>query len=124
MSMKRRDKALNDLAEAIRNVRLPDAPNIQGAFIEPHLDVDGEAALKAVIILDAPDEDGWSADFTHALRKEVNRLATGLDIDEHVYVTLFTQEDFEARKESDDSPQDNSTGAIDDALTKDQQGRP
>ncbi|WP_214105821.1 hypothetical protein [Acrocarpospora catenulata] len=55
MSLKRQDEALKDLAEAIENVRIPDAPTIRQAFVEPYVDAEGEAALKALIIVDAPD---------------------------------------------------------------------
>lgn len=121
MSVKRQGEVLNELAEAIRNMRMPSAPGIRQASVEPYVDADGEAALRAVIILDAPDEDGWSADFTHALRKQVNRLAAERHLDEHVYLTLFTQEEFENREDADERAEDNSTGAIDRALTRDQQ---
>ncbi|PZG13684.1 hypothetical protein C1J01_29255 [Nonomuraea aridisoli] len=124
MSMKRQSEVLNELAEALRNLRIPDAPNVQRASVEPYVDADGEAALKAVIIVDRPDENGWSAEFTHELRRQANRLAAERHIDEHVYVTLFTREEFEAREDIDESVEDNSTGVIDQALTRDQQDRP
>ncbi|MEV5407245.1 hypothetical protein AB0K60_00190 [Thermopolyspora sp. NPDC052614] len=123
MSMKRQGEVLNELAEAIRNMRLPEVPNIQRASVEPYLDADGEAALKAVIVVDSPDEDGWPAELTHALRRQVNRLAAERQIDEHVYVTLFTQEEFEARENADEPLDDNSTGVIDQNLMQDQQDR-
>ncbi|GAA2214737.1 hypothetical protein GCM10009850_102020 [Nonomuraea monospora] len=92
--MDRQDEALmNNLAEAIMGIRIPDAPTIRQAAVEPYLASDGEAALKAVIIADAPDENGWSAEFTHALRRQVNTLAVEHHFAERVYVTLFTQED-------------------------------
>ncbi|MEV1250022.1 hypothetical protein [Nonomuraea sp. NPDC049750] len=121
MSMKRQGEALNELAMAIRDMRIPDAPHIQEASVEPYLDADGEAALRAVIIMDTPDENGWPAEFTHALRREVNKLAAQRQIDEHVYVKLFTPEEFQAREDVDEPLEDNSTGVIDQALTRDQQ---
>ncbi|MEV5559166.1 hypothetical protein AB0L44_36385 [Nonomuraea wenchangensis] len=124
MSLKRQGEILNELAEAIRSVRIPGEPNIQRASVEPYLDADGEAALKAVIIVDTPDENGWSAEFTHALRRRVNTLAAERHIEEHVYVALFTQEEFEAREDLDEPVEDNSTGIIDQALARDQQDRP
>ncbi|WP_433512342.1 hypothetical protein ACQP2T_52760 [Nonomuraea sp. CA-143628] len=117
MSMKRQ----GELAMAIRDMRIPDAPHIQEASVEPYLDADGEAALRAVIIMDTPDENGWPAEFTHALRREVNKLAAQRQIDEHVYVKLFTPEEFQAREDVDEQLEDNSTGVIDQALTRDQQ---
>lgn len=123
MSIERQGEVLNELAEAIRSVRIPEAPSIQRASVEPYLDSDGEAALKAVIIVDSPDENGWSAEFTHALRRQVNRLAAERNIDEHVYVALFTQEEVEAREDVDEPVEDNNTGVIDEALTRDQQDR-
>jgi hypothetical protein len=124
MSAKRQGEVLNELAEAIGNMRIPDAPNIHRASVEPYLDADGEAALKAVIIVDAPDENGWSAEFTHTLRRQVNRLAAERHIDEHVYVSLFTQDDFEAREDADEPTDDNGTRVIDQDLIRDQQDRP
>ncbi|MDA0633298.1 hypothetical protein OUY22_07680 [Nonomuraea sp. MCN248] len=125
MSMKRQGEVLNELAEAIRRMRIPDSPRIQQASVEPYLDADGEAALKALIIVDdSGDEQGWSAEFTHALRRQVNRLAAERHIDEHVYVTLFTREEFEAREDVDESVEGNSTSTIDQTLIRDQQDRP
>ncbi|MGW3342673.1 hypothetical protein ACWDA3_05175 [Nonomuraea rubra] len=89
----------------------------------PYLDADDEAALKAVIIADSPDANGWSAEFTHALRRQVNTLAAEHHLDEHVYVTLFTREEFEAREEVNEPVEDSSTGAIDQALIEAIPGR-
>lgn len=119
MSISRRDETLNDLAQAIRNVTVPDSPAIRRASVEPYLDADGDPALKAVIILDSPGEGGWSAAFTHELRKQVNRLAAERHLDEHVYVTLFTEQEFNDRGRDD--AESASTTAIDDTLTQDQQ---
>jgi hypothetical protein len=119
MTVNRRDEALTKLADAIRAVVVPNAPTIRKASVEPFVDADGEAALKAVIVLDAPEEDGWSAEFTHALRRQVNRLAAEQHLDEHVYVALFTQDEFEARE--DESLDDSGTHDIDVALNRDQQ---
>jgi hypothetical protein len=124
MSMKRQDEVLQELGKAIRNIHIPDAPNIQQASAEPYLDADGEEALRAVIIVATPGENGWPAEFTHALRREVNKLAAERHIDEHVYVTLFTPEEFEAREDVDEPGEDNSTHVIDQALIQDQQDTP
>lgn len=121
MSVNRRDEALNELAEAIREVDVPAAPTIVRASVEPYTDADGEPALKAMIILDAPEEGGWSAEFTHALRRQVNRLAAERGLDEHVYVALFTEEEFAAREHADDLREEGSTHAIDQALSRDRQ---
>ena len=118
MSVKRQDEALKDLAEAIGNVRIPDAPAIRRAIVEPYVDAEGDPALKALIIVDAPDEEGWSADFTHALRKRVNRLAAERQLEEHVYVVLFTQDEFDTRENAEDPVEGNSTSAIDQALIR------
>ncbi|MEV4896014.1 hypothetical protein AB0K48_42285, partial [Nonomuraea sp. NPDC055795] len=120
MSMNRQGEVLNELARAIRSMHIPNAPHIRDASVEPYLDADGEAALKAVIIVDTPDENGWPAEFTHALRREVNKLAAQRQIDEHVYVTLFTPEEFQAREDVDEAQEDNNTGVIDQALSQDQ----
>ncbi|GLW26038.1 hypothetical protein DI270_016315 [Microbispora triticiradicis] len=120
MSVSRRDAALEGLAEAIRNVTVPDAPAVIDALVEPYVDSDGESALKATIVLDAPDEGGWSADFTHALRRRVNRLAVEHGLDEHVYVSLFTEEEFESREDIDEYLDDDATPAIDRELLQDQ----
>lgn len=77
-----------------------------------------------MIIVDTPHENGWSAEFTHALRRGVNKLAARRQIDEHVHVTLFTPEEFQAREDLDEPLADNNTGVIDQALTRDQQDRP
>jgi hypothetical protein len=121
MSVNRRDEILEGLAQAIRNVTVPGSPAIRSASVEPYLDADGEPALKAVIVLDAPEEGGWSATFTHQLRKQVNRLAAERHLDEHVYVALFTEQEFEDRERVDEAPDSASTAAIDDALTRNQQ---
>ncbi|MFF4777839.1 hypothetical protein [Microtetraspora fusca] len=123
MSVNRREESLNELAEAIRRVDIPDAPAIVRASVEPYLDADGEQALKAMIVLAAPEEGGWSAEFTHALRRQVNRLAAERQINEHVYVTLFTEEEFAAREHTDEPLEDGSTSAIDQALGQDRQDR-
>jgi hypothetical protein len=123
MSTEWQDETLNELAEAIRSTRSSDELSIRRASVEPYLDADGEAALKAVVIVDPPGDNGWSAEFTHALRREVNRLAASHRIGEHVYVTLFTQEEFDALEDGDEPAEVNSTGAIDQALTRDQQDR-
>ncbi|MBG0813719.1 hypothetical protein [Planomonospora sp. ID82291] len=120
MSVSRRDETLNELARAIRDVRVTGSPSIRGASVEPYLDADGERALRAVIVLDAPEEGGWSAEFTHALRREVNRLAAERNLDEHVYIALFTEQEFSDRERSDDIEPVN-TRVIDEALAHDQQ---
>ncbi|MEU9884110.1 hypothetical protein AB0M95_04540 [Sphaerisporangium sp. NPDC051017] len=121
MSVNRRDEVLNELAEAIRGVTVPGSPAIQNASVEPYVDADGEPALKAVIVLDAPEEGGWSAEFTHTLRGQVNKLAAERDLDEHVYVALFTEEEYEARTGADEPLDGFGTSDIDQALIRDQQ---
>jgi hypothetical protein len=122
MSVERRDEALHDLAEAVRSMDLPHGTRIHGASVEPYVDADGERALKAVIILDPPEEGGWSAELTHELRARINRLAAEHHLDEYVYTALFTQEEFEARGRVDEDSEDSTTSAIDEALTQDQDG--
>ncbi|MFC7386498.1 hypothetical protein [Sphaerisporangium rhizosphaerae] len=104
--------ALERLAEAITRVRISGGPTIRRAWVESYEDSEGEPALKGFLVLDPPDEDGWSAEFTHALRRRVNTLAVERQIDEHVYVALFTQEEFEAREGDDEQPEDDSPGAL------------
>ncbi|WP_155355316.1 hypothetical protein [Acrocarpospora macrocephala] len=112
MSVNRRDEALNELVAAIREIVLPDGPAIRQVLVEPYVDSEGESALRAVVITDAPEDDGWSARFTHDLRKRVNQLAVEHGLDDYVYVTPLTEEDFASRNEPEDTSEEPDTSAI------------
>ncbi|MEU4835446.1 hypothetical protein [Streptosporangium sp. NPDC023615] len=55
------------------------------------------------------------------LRRQVNRLATEKDLDEYVYVTLFTEQEFKDRENADDMAGGDSTTVIDRAFGEDLQ---
>ncbi|WP_327105821.1 hypothetical protein [Nonomuraea glycinis] len=109
-------EARNELAVAIRELTIPDGPAIRQAFVEPYSDSEGEPILRALVVLDAPDDDGWSARFTHDLRKRANRLAVEHGFDEYVYVTLLSVEDFAARDEPEDTSGAPDTSALTEAI--------
>ncbi|WP_143653156.1 hypothetical protein [Streptosporangium subroseum] len=121
MSISRQDEVLKELAQAIRGLEVPGSPVIRQVSVEPYVDADGESALRALIVMEGAGEDGWSAQLTHALRQQVNRLAAGKNLDEYVYVTLFTEQEFEDREIADDMTEYDSTTAIDRALDEDRQ---
>jgi hypothetical protein len=121
MSINRQDEVLKELAQAIRGLEVPGSSLIRKVSVEPYVDADGEPALRALIVMEGAGEDGWPAQLTHTLRQQVNRLAAGKNLDEHVYVTLFTEQEFEDRESVDDMAEYDSTAAIDRALDEDRQ---
>jgi hypothetical protein len=121
MSISRQDEVLRELAQAIRELDVPGSLTIREASVAPYLDADGESALRALIVVKGAGEDGWPAELTHALRRQVNRLAAEKNLDEYVYVTLFTEQEFEDRESTDDMTEYESTTAIDRALSEDRQ---
>ncbi|WP_371784961.1 hypothetical protein [Streptosporangium subroseum] len=121
MSINRQDEVLKELAQAIRGLEVPGSSLIQKVSVEPYVDADSESALRALIVMEGAGEDGWPAQLTHALRRQVNRLAAEKNLDEYVYVTLFTEQEFEDRESADDMAEYDSTTAIDRALDEDRQ---
>jgi hypothetical protein len=121
MSINRQDEVLKELAQAIRGSEVPGSSLIRKVSVEPYVDADSEPALRALIVMEGAGEDGWPAQLTHALRRQVNRLAAEKNLDEYVYVTLFTEQEFEDRENSDDMAEYDSTTAIDRALDEDRQ---
>ncbi|WP_156056141.1 hypothetical protein [Streptosporangium roseum] len=122
MSINRQDETLKELARAIHGLETPDALSIRKASVEPYIDADGESALRALIVVEGVGDGGWPADLTHSFRRQVNRLAAEKNLDEYVYVTLFTEQEFQDREHADDMAEYDSTTAIDRALREDQQG--
>ncbi|MFC5815137.1 hypothetical protein [Nonomuraea harbinensis] len=116
MRANRRDEVLDDLAAAIQALSIPDGPAIRRAFVEHYVDSEGEPALRALVILGSAGDDGWSARFTHELRKRVNQLAVEHDLDEYVYVTPLTEEDFAARDQPEETQGAPDTRAIDEVM--------
>ncbi|WP_171074713.1 hypothetical protein [Nonomuraea basaltis] len=112
---------LDDLAAAIRELDIPDGPAVRQAYVEPYVDSQGEPALRALVILDSSEDDGWSAGFTHDLRKRVNQLAVEHGLDDYVYVTPLTTEDFASRDQPEDANEAPDTSAINEAIDSDQQ---
>jgi hypothetical protein len=123
MSINRQDGVLKELALAIQELEFPDSLSIRETSVEPYLDADGAQALRALIVVEGAGEGGWPAELTHALRRQANRLAAGKNLDEYVYVTLFTEQEFQDRERADDMAEYDSTTAIDRALREDQQDR-
>ncbi|ACZ84472.1 hypothetical protein [Streptosporangium roseum] len=122
MSINRQDEMLKELERAIQGLETPDALSIRKASVEPYIDADGEPALRALLVVEGVGEGGWPADLTHSFRRQVNRLAAEKNLDEYVYVTLFTEQEFQDRERADDMAEYDSTTAIDRALREDQQG--
>ncbi len=100
-SAERRDEALHDMAGVICGVDLPRGLRIHDASVEPYADADGEQALKALVVLDPPEEGDRSAELTHEPPARIDRPAAERRLDEYVYTALFTQEEFEAREHVD-----------------------
>lgn len=123
MSIDRRGKVLEELARAIHGVEIPGSSSIRKVSVEPYLDADGESALKALIVVEGAYEGGWPAELTHSLRRQVNQLAAEKGLNEYVYVTLFTEQEFKDRESTDDLAESDSTTDIDRALSEDRQDR-
>lgn len=121
MSIDRRSEVLEELAQAIRETEVPGSSSIRKVSVEPYLDADGESALKALIVVEGAGEGGWPAELTHTLRRQANRLAAEKNLNEHVYVTLFTEQEFKDRESVDEMAESDSTTDIDRALSEDQQ---
>lgn len=56
---------------------------------------DGEAVTRIVLLLDDPDDDTWDVEAVRALREELGRKATDLDLPP-VSVTLVPRSEAEA----------------------------
>ncbi|MGC5011842.1 hypothetical protein ACLQ2R_13850 [Streptosporangium sp. DT93] len=121
MSIDRRGEVLEELARAVCQVEVPGPSSIRKVSVEPYLDADGESALKALIVVEGAGEGGWPADLTHTLRRQVNRLAAEKNLSEHVYVTLFTEQEFKDRESTDEMAESDNTIDIDRALGEDRQ---
>lgn len=90
-------KTLTELAEAIRTSEIPGDLGILRVVIEPMVDSEGEDALRAHIVMDGVDENGWSAELSHALGMNCLRLAVEHGLDLFVYDTIYSPQDWAER---------------------------
>ncbi|MEV0592551.1 hypothetical protein [Nonomuraea cavernae] len=121
MSTKRQDEALPELAAAIRDIDVPGDLAISNVIVEPYRDSADEAALRAIVVMDGTDADGWSAELTHTLRTQANRLAAEHGLDDYVYVSVFSEQEY-AERENETLETDDSTEEIDRLLSEESQG--
>lgn len=111
MSVRRRAEQLAGFTEALRGLTVPGA-SILDVVLEPAFGSDGEDMFRALIVLDVSYGNGRSAELGIDLQQRVNRLAVEHDLDEYVYVHLYSEEEFAERRSRADT-EDGDTGEID-----------
>ncbi|MEU8249510.1 hypothetical protein [Nonomuraea sp. NPDC048916] len=121
MSTKRQDEALPELAAAIRDIDVPGELAISNVIVEPYRDSADEAALRAIVVMNGADADGWSAELTHTLGTQANRLAAERGLDDYVYVSVFSEQEYSERG-NDSLEVDNDTDEVDRLLAEEPQG--
>lgn len=90
-----------------------DFQGLSNVRVEQIQDADGDAALRAVLVLPDPGPGGWPVELNFTRSRRVNQLAADRELDEYVYLSLFSPDEYREMLSDQEAGTDSSA---DDAI--------